>query len=64
MIIPAIVGLTKQHGMAVWYADSKDPEAIDRTNQALATEGLACRVRPVVKGAGSVRAVCGRGSRR
>jgi phage terminase large subunit len=42
--------------VGVWYVDSKDPEAIDRTNQALAKQGLACRVRPAVKGAGSVRA--------
>ena len=55
-IIPSIVRLTRSHGVSVWYADAEDPEAIDRTNQALTREGLICRVQPVVKGAGSVRA--------
>lgn len=56
VILPALVRLTKQYNVAVWYADAADPEAIDRANNALAREGLQCRVRAVQKGAGSVRA--------
>jgi hypothetical protein len=55
-IIPAIVELTRQHHVAAWYADSEDPEAIDRLNAALGKAGLQTRARGVVKGAGSVRA--------
>lgn len=56
VILPALVKLTRQYGVQRWYADAADPEAIDRANNTLAREGLQCRVRPVVKGAGSVRA--------
>ena len=56
IILPALVKLTRQYGVSHWYADAADPEAIDRANNVLAREGLQCRVRPVVKGAGSVRA--------
>jgi phage terminase large subunit-like protein len=55
-VLPAIVALTRRHGVARWYADSEDPEAIDRLNAALAKEGLQTRARAAVKGAGSVRA--------
>lgn len=55
-IIPAIVALTRAHGVQQWIADSEDPEAIDRLNAALGREGLQCRARAAVKGAGSVRA--------
>ena len=55
-IIPAIVDLTRRRGVQVWYADSEDPEAIDRLNAALGQAGLRCRAQGVRKGAGSVRA--------
>src|SRR5262249_40865723 len=54
--IPAIVELTRKHGVAVWYGDSEDPGAIDSLNRALLDAGLTCRCLPVVKGPGSVRA--------
>jgi phage terminase large subunit len=56
IVRPALVKLTKQYNVAVWYADAADPEAIDGANNALARAGLQCRVRAVQKGAGSVRA--------
>ncbi|HEY7976384.1 MAG TPA: terminase large subunit [Ktedonobacterales bacterium] len=56
VIIPAVVELTRAHNVSVWYADSEDPEAIDRLNAALGRAGIQCRARAVVKGAGSVRA--------
>ncbi len=56
VVLPAIIKLTRQYNVAVWYADAADPEAIDAANNALAREGLQCRVRPVAKGPGSVRA--------
>ncbi|WIG60491.1 MAG: hypothetical protein OJF49_003239 [Ktedonobacterales bacterium] len=55
-VLPAIVALTRRYGVVRWYADSEDPEAIDRLNAALAREGLQTRARAAVKGAGSVRA--------
>jgi phage terminase large subunit-like protein len=56
IIRTALVKLTKQYNVSVWYADAADPEAIDGANNALARAGLQCRVRAVQKGAGSVRA--------
>jgi len=56
IVRPALVKLTKQYNVAVWYAAAADPEAIDGANNALARAGLQCRVRAVQKGAGSVRA--------
>ncbi len=56
VVRPALVKLTRQYNVAVWYADAADPEAIDGANNALARAGLQCRVRAVQKGAGSVRA--------
>jgi Terminase RNaseH-like domain len=56
VVLPALVKLTRQYGVQCWYADAADPEAIDRANNALAREGLQCRVRAVSKGPGSVRA--------
>ena len=53
--LPALVRLTRQYHVAVWYADAEDPGAIDAANNALAREGLQCRVRAVKKGPGSVR---------
>jgi hypothetical protein len=55
-IIPAILGLTRQYRVAVWYCDTEDPEAIARLDAALVDENLACRAVAVKKGPGTVRA--------
>lgn len=63
VVVPAIIQLTRQYDVAGWYADSEDPEAINKLNRALAAEGLACCATPAVKGVGSVRARVVRTSR-
>jgi phage terminase large subunit len=55
-IIPAIVGLTRQYGVTLWYCDAEDPEAIAKLDAQLVSLGLACRAVAVKKGPGSVRA--------
>jgi hypothetical protein len=54
--IPAIVEMTRRHGVEVWHCDPEDPGAIADLQAALREAGLSCRAVGAKKGAGSVTA--------
>ncbi len=56
-VLPALVALTRAHGVQRWYADGENPEALRALAQALSAAGIgSCQVLPAAKGPGSVRA--------
>jgi phage terminase large subunit-like protein len=43
VLLPAILELTRRHGVATWYCGPNEPEHIAALNDALASERLPCR---------------------
>ena len=43
VVLPALVDLTRQHGVATWYCGPDEPEHIAALQTALARAGLPCR---------------------
>ncbi|HEV2236398.1 MAG TPA: hypothetical protein VGR57_07015, partial [Ktedonobacterales bacterium] len=54
VVVPALLELTRAHGVACWHCDSEDPGHIADLRAAVGKAGLACQVVAAKKGAGSV----------
>lgn len=53
-VIPAVLALTKQHGVSVWYCDSSEPDKIDELRRAADKADVDTQFRAVEKGPGSI----------